>query len=477
MARVKERGLMATPQATAATGSIDFSANPYRTIIKLAAPTVVAMLSQSVVNEIDLIFFRMLPAPEDSNAQAALMPCLMLVWLFGGSISAVSVGTQALTARRIAEGDRDGAAAVLSNAAFFCAVAAPIGTAIAYLLLPYVLAPQLTGGALQIGIGYSRWRLLGILSMTLTFGLKGFYDGIGRTYVHFWAAIVMNVFNVLFCWMFIFGHLGAPNLGAAGAGLSGLLSTCIGLLIMVAFTLSARREFAFFRRGVVSKKLLWDILKLSIPAALATAVMMMGFQALLAVVGELDKAHPDPSGESVNGAASNLVIGVLKLTFTACIAFGTSTATLVAQALGAKRPEDADRFGWASVRLGVLCFGVVGLCESVLFTSGIVNFVTDSESVRHAMTGPLRLMGVVTPVLAIGMILSEALFGAGAPRFVAVAQFLLVFFVLLPLAYLLAIRLDVGLMGVWLAATIYVVFAAVAMTLKFRAGHWKTIKI
>lgn len=468
---------MATLPAKAASGSIDFSANPYRTILKLAAPTVVAMLSQSVVNEVDLIFFRMLPAPEDSNAQASLMPCLMLVWLFGGSISAVSVGTQALTARRIAEGDRDGAAAVLTNAAFFCAIAAPIGTAIAYLVLPYVLSKQLTGGALEIGIGYSRWRLLGIFSMAMTFGLKGFYDGIGRTYVHFWAAIVMNVFNVLFCYMFIFGRLGAPNLGAAGAGLAGLLSTCIGLAIMVAFTFGARNEFAFFRRGVVSKKLLWDILKLSIPAALATAVMMGGFQRLLAVVGELDKLNPHPSGESINGAASNLVIGVLKLTFTACIAFGTSTATLVAQALGAKRPADAERYGWASVRLGVLIFGVVGLCEALLFTSGIVNFVSDSEAVRQAMTGPLRLMGVVTPVLAVGMILSEALFGAGAPRFVAIVQFVLIFFVLLPLAHVLAIYFHVGLIGVWLAACVYVVFAAAAMTLKFRGGRWKSIQI
>ena len=468
---------MATPPATTGSATIDFSANPYRTILKLALPTVVAMLSQSVVNEIDLIFFRMLPAPEDSNAQAALMPCLMLVWLFGGSISAISVGTQALTARRIAEGDRDGASAVLSNALAFSLVAGPISTLAAYLILPTVLAKQLGGGALQIGLDYAKWRLLGILSMALTFGLKGFYDGIGRTYVHFWAAIVMNVLNVLFCWMFIFGHLGASRMGAAGAGLSGLASTWIGCFIMIGFTVAARKEFSFFRWSALSRPLLWAILKLSIPAALATAVMMGGFQRLLAVVGELDRLSPHASGEAVNGAASNLVIGVLKLTFTACIAFGTSTATLVAQALGAKRPDDADRYGWASVRLGLVVFGLVGLCEGVFFTRQIVEFVSDSEYVRAAMMGPMRLMGIVTPVLSVGMILSEALFGAGAPRFVAVTQFVLIFFVLLPLAHLFALTLSIGLLGVWLGATVYVVFAASAMAFKFKRGAWKHIQI
>src|ERR1700710_994464 len=99
------------------------SGPPYRTILKLALPTVVAMLSQSVVNEIDVFFFSKLPHPEDSNAQAALLPSLLLVWLFGGSLSAISVGTQALTARRYAEKKYSEAGSVLANAAFFCLIA------------------------------------------------------------------------------------------------------------------------------------------------------------------------------------------------------------------------------------------------------------------------------------------------------------------------------------------------------------------
>ena len=56
-----------------------------------SAPTVLAMLSQSVVNEIDVIYFSHLPCPESSNGQAALLPSLILTWLFGGSLSAISV--------------------------------------------------------------------------------------------------------------------------------------------------------------------------------------------------------------------------------------------------------------------------------------------------------------------------------------------------------------------------------------------------
>jgi Na+-driven multidrug efflux pump len=92
--------------------------SPYKAILRLALPTVVAMLSQSVVNEVDVIFFSHLPCPESSNGQAALLPSLIVVWLFGGALSAISVGTQALTARRYAEREYDRAGAVLANSAW-----------------------------------------------------------------------------------------------------------------------------------------------------------------------------------------------------------------------------------------------------------------------------------------------------------------------------------------------------------------------
>src|ERR1700734_1629180 len=103
--------------------AIALGLNRYKAILWLALPTVFAMLSQSIVNEIDVVFFSHLPVPESSYAQAALLPSLILTWLFGGSLAAISVGTQALVARRYAEGDRHAAGAVLASATFFAVAA------------------------------------------------------------------------------------------------------------------------------------------------------------------------------------------------------------------------------------------------------------------------------------------------------------------------------------------------------------------
>jgi putative MATE family efflux protein len=471
--------------------TVDLAATPllhersrYVAILKLALPTVVAMLSQSIVNEIDVVFFSHLPCPESSNGQAALLPSLILVWLFGGSLSAISVGTQAIVARRYAEGDRGAAGAVLTNAGFFC-IAAGLGLSVlGYVCLPFLLKQMISVPEVRdVALDYSRWRMFGIVSMATTMAIKAFFDGLGKTHVHLVAAVVMNIANVLFCWIFIFGHWGAPRMGAAGAGFSAFLATWIGLAILVLYAALVREDYHPLRGANLSRKVTWAILALSVPAAAATVIMMLGFGLFARTAGQLDAGTgagvPGECGgvEAVNSAANTVIVETLKLTFTACIAFGTATATLIGHSLGRKQPDEASKWGWASVRLGFVLFGIIGLCEGVFFTHQIMSFLSNSEAVRAVSMFPMRIMGLVTPVIAVALILSEGLFGAGSTKFVAGAQGILVFGWLVPGAYVLGILLHQSLNGIWMAAFGYACLAAIVMSVKFAGGSWKKIKL
>jgi len=314
--------------------------------------------------------------------------------------------------------------------------------------------------------------------MATTMAIKGFFDGVGKTTYHLVASFVMNMLNILFCWMFLFGH-GVPAMGAPGAGLAAFASTWVGFFIMVAYAWMHREQFLPIRWKNLSRTLIWDMLKLSIPAAMATIVMMFGFGLFSKIVGSLDAAttRAGGDGEAVNGAATTDIIEILKLTFTACIAFGTATATLVSQSMGRKKPDDAVAYAWTSVRLGLVVFGVVGLLEGVVFRRPLVEFLSQSPAVRDAMMAPMLMMGIVTPLISVALILSEALFGAGATKFVAFAQFALVFGLLVPGAWFLGVKQEMGLIGIFTSACAYSVCASITMTLKFRAGGWKSIRI
>lgn len=462
--------------------------SPYRAILRLATPTVLAMLTQSVVNEVDVIFFSWLPCPESSNAQAALFPSLILLWLFGGSLSGISVGTQAITARRLAQGRHKEAGSVLANSWFFSLCASIVFTLLGYLSLPVVLGFLIDVPAVRdSATDYMKWRLLGIASMAITFSFKAFFDGLGKTHVHMWSAIVMNALNIVLCWALIFGNWGAPRLGIEGAGIAGFVSTWVGLVIVILWaTIPAyRRGFEPFALRRLSRGLTWDILRLSIPTAVATIAVMTGFALFSKIVSYLDHTVGTTAvatggcgqTEAINSAATMVIVAILKLTFTACFAFGTSTATLVSQSLGEGKGEQAARFGWASVRLGLVLFGLVGLIEGVLFPRQLLGIFSSSPVVIEAALFPMRLMGIITPVIAVGMILTQALFGAGNTRFVMVAELVLHFTCLVPLAWLLGITLDLGLVGIWSAAITYVVLLASVMVWKFARGDWKGIEI
>lgn len=461
-----------------------------RAILRLALPTVAAMLTQSVVNEIDIVFFARLPCPESSNAQAALLPSLIVLWLFGGSLSAISVGTQAFTGRRFAERRYEDVGAVLLNAAAFAAVAGVVFSALGYVAMPHILGAIIKVPAARAAAeSYLGYRLLGIASMATTFAFKAFFDGIGKTHVHLISAVVMNALNIALCAIFIFGNsvLGAPRMGIAGAGLAGVVSTYVGLAIMIAYALhpAYRAKFRPLDWKRLDRRLTWSILKLSIPSAVATIAVMTGFALFAMIASKLDQLRPSgvasalcpgSAGEPVNGAATTVIVGVLKLTFTACLAFGTSTATLVAQSLGEKKPDKAEGFGWTSVRLGLCIFGVVGLLEAI-FAKQVLGFASHSELVQHAALMPMRVMGLCTPFIATGMILTQALFGAGNTRFVMIVELILHFTCLVPLAWVFGVTLEYGLIGIWAAAVLYAFLLAVIMMVKFRSGDWKRIAL
>ncbi len=479
---------MALPPTVSAKALVT-TGSPVRVILKLALPTVFAMLTQSAVNEVDIIFFSRLPCPESSTAQAALLPSLILLWMFGGSLSAISVGTQAICARRFAEGKSADAGSVLVNSWVCSLLAGILFTVAGYLVMPFALNALIRVPEVRVAaLGYLKWRLLGITSMAATFSFKAFFDGIGKTHVHMVASVVMNVINVLLCLALIFGAFGAPRMGMTGAGLAGAASSWVGLAIMVAWAALPHyaKHFRPFDVTRVMRGLMTDILRLSVPSAVATVAVMSGFALFSGIVSHLDSvshatvldsACPGGRAEAVNGAATALIVGILKLTFTACLAFGTSTATLVSQSLGAGKPEKANEFGWVSVRLGLVIFGVVGLLEGVLFTKPLLHFVTQSPAVYETALVPMRMMGLCTPLIAVGMILTQALFGAGNTRFVMLVELVLHFFCLVPLAWIFGITLNLGLPGIWASAAIYVLLLTATMVWKFRRGDWQTISI
>src|SRR5690606_15662231 len=125
--------------------------------------------------------------------------------------------------------------------------------------------------------------------------------------------------------------------------------------------------------------------------------------------------------------------------------------------LGARKPNLAASYGWETVRLMMWVMVGVGLIFWT-FPEQILTALWAPNDLAVAQAGaqPLRLVGTSLPLMAVGLILSQALYGAGANTYVMVAEGLLHFALFVPLAWLLGPVLNYGIDGVWVAAIVYV---------------------
>ena len=445
-------------------------------ILGLAGPVILAMVAQTALNQVDHAFIGRLPTSEATPGQTAATISLILLWAVGGFLSAISVGTQALTARRIGERDDERAGQVMFNSLVLALVSSVVLAIVSWLAVPAVF-PLVNGDpdVVRLGVPFLRWRMVGVVSMVTTISYKSWFDGLGRTRVHMTVSIVMNIVNVVLNVGLVFGRLGMPQMGVEGSGLASCLSSYLGLLLMVGWSL--RREFreryGNYSLSALSRRQIGQIARLSLPSGIATVFVMSGFGLFMKIVSELDARAGH--GPIYGGATANLIT-ILLLCFTACMAYGTATATLVGQSMGAKEPDLAARYAWEAVKIGV--YGTIVLGAAILlFPDALMHVYCKDEAVIAAARPILRICGVLLPVILAAIVLTQALFGAGNTKFVMIVEFFLHFFCLVPLAYICGVVLGWGMMGVWMGAFTYILLLCVIMGLKFGSGTWKAIEI
>lgn len=492
-------------------------------IVWLAAPIVIAMLTQTGINVVDTIFVGKLDASYSIPGQAALGFSLPIFWSIGGFLAAIGVGTQAMTARRFGEGQHERAGTVLANGVFLALFSSVVLTIVGWQIIPYFFRFLTSNEAvLGLGIPYAQVRVLGVTAMVATTTYKGFFDGLGRTRVHMYACIVMNACNIVLNYSLIFGIGPIPAMHVTGAAIASVISTVIGLVIMIGWTLRGefRDKFKFYKLSNFKPGLMWSMAKLSFPSGAAQIFVMAGVLMFLKIIAMLDEeavlmslGSADFYGSQLTQGApalhsaithvrefagraftvdwantlmwsrppvyttsAKLIIDLLSIGFVTCIAFGQATATLVSQSMGEKNYAEAEAFGWDSVKLGMYFFGFLGLLV-ILFPEAFLDVLSDDEIVIQAAVPGLRIMASLQMFIAMALILTQALFGAGNTKFVMIAELILHGVCLVPLAYLLAVVLDLGFLGVWMSATVYVVALGAVMAWKFWEGRWKEIEV
>lgn len=492
-------------------------------ILKMALPIVIAMLTQTAINILDTVMVGWLEPSYAVAGQSALGFSTPLLWLFGGFLSSISIGTLAIVARRQGEMDFKLAGAALTNAVTIAIVSSLVVGTLAYVFVPHMFSLFTDNEAvIAFGVPYARFRLLGVLSMVTTAAIKAFFDGTNRTYVHMVAAIVMNIANIVLNYIFIFGLGPIPAYNVAGAGLASLVATYIGLAIMIGWSLvpKIRRQYQLYHPSSFNLTTMWNIVRVSVPSGIANIFVMSGFLIFFKIIAILDDQHiqqlilsvPAYAGNElpawltaqstaidagfgmnafwttdlsasmlqaqppIYSSSTNLLVSICSVIFMGAMAFGTATASLVSQSLGQKDPKLAERYIYESLKIAFLFFGAIALFIA-LNPHMVAGWLSSVTEVIDATANILQVLSPGLVIIAWALIQTQSLFGAGCTKFVMCVEGCLHFLCLIPLSYFLGIYLGGGILTLWGCVIIYASALALIMFVKIRRGSWKKIQL
>jgi MATE family multidrug resistance protein len=436
----------------------------YREALQLAYPVILSMLSVTIMANVDIIMVGRL-GKEAVGAAGLANWVFLIVYL---TFKALETGTQAIVARRFGEGQYQQCGRTCANALAIGLILGLAFFALMYSLTPRLISPQ-DAIVRKLGIAYLHYRLIELPFSMMVFGLNGFYYGIGKPKVPMVCMVISNVTNVLLNYMLIFGKFGAPQMGVAGAGLASSLATISMVLLFIIYTLVGRfsQRYAIFRERNIDIGIIKALARLSTPVAIQGFFVNLGFLIFLYINEAIGV-------EAL--ATSNIVLEILMFSFMPAVGFGVAAATLLGQRLGAGQPRQAEHGTWASLALGCVCMGTLGIVY-IIFGAYIMRAYISDPGVIRSGALVLKIVGAVQIFDACGIILSKALQSAGLTRFVMLAEVVINWFIFLPSAYVLGLILKMDVLGSWFALVIYIVAFALTMLVRFKRGDWKHVRI
>jgi MATE family multidrug resistance protein len=412
-----------------------------RRILILALPIIGGMISQNVLNLVDTAMVGTL----GDAALAAVGLGGFVNFMFMALILGVSTGVQVMSARRKGQGLMDQTAVPLNAGLAMVLVTAPILTVILYSALPD-LYPLFNGdpAVIEQGVPYLRWRLLAITVVGCNFAFRGYWNAVDLSRLYMGTLIVMHSTNIFLNWVLIFGHLGAPAMGAPGAGLASALSTGVGLCIYVVLGWRHARGHGFLRQTPATSEVM-RLFRLSLPAGIQQLFFSTGFVVLFWIIGQVGTREL---------AGASVMVNLLLVALLPGLGLGLAASTLVGQALGRGEPDDAERWGWDVAKVAAILMAVIGL-PIVLVPDPILGIFIKDAATMDVTRLPAQIMGVSMAMEALGMVMMHALLGAGAARQVMTVTVSMQWLVFLPIAYLAGPVLGYGLLTIWLLQGIY----------------------
>lgn len=430
-----------------------------RAVLLLAVPMILELSLESVFALVDMFFVGKL----GENAIATVGLTESVITIVYSIAMGLSTAATAIVARRTGEKDRDGGAHAGAQAMLIAVIATLVFSVAGAVFAGDIL--RLMGASNEViaeGAVFTRIMFGGSISIMFLFLINGIFRGAGDAAMAMRSLWIASILNIILCPLLIhfLGLKGAAIATVIGRT-SGVLYQCYHLFKGSGVVKLARRHFRL--DGAVMK----SIISIGWPATFQFIIASGSWIVLARLVAE--------TGGTT--ASAGYQIAIRNVVFFILPAWGLSNAaaTLVGQNLGARETERAEKSVWLTARYNAIFMGGVMLLFLFLSNPIIRFFSNDPEVVAYGARS-LQIFGAGYIFYGIGMVMTQALNGAGDTKTPTIINLFCFWLFQIPLAYILS-KTSLGTTGVFIAIPAAESTVAILAWYYFRKGKWKEVKV
>jgi len=432
-----------------------------RAIFLLSVPMVLEMMMESIFAVVDIYYVSRLGA--DAVATVGITESLItIVYAIGVGLS---MATTAMVSRRIGEKDKKGAGraafqSILTGLVVSLFIAIP-GIIFAKDLLILMGAEEAIYNSMS---SYTAIMLGGNAVIMLLFIINAVFRSAGDAAISFRVLLIANGLNLILDPILIFGIGPFPELGIMGAAIATNIGRGLAVIYQFYLLFNGNKRV---RLGIDNIRIHFEtirqLVKLSLGGIGQNVIAMSSWIGLVRII-------------SVYGseALAGYTIAIRIIIFALLPSWGISNAaaTLVGQNLGAKQPERAEKSVWFVGKINVILMGILSVILIIFPSFFIRLFIADANVVSSGALS-LRIISFGFAFYGLGMVLVQALNGAGDTITPTKINFFCFWMIEIPLAYVLSLQLNVGETGVYYSIVIAESVMTIAALWYFKRGKWK----
>jgi putative MATE family efflux protein len=433
-----------------------------KALLLLAVPMVIEMFFESLFALVDAYFVAKYVGTNGMATVGLTESVLTIIYSLAWGISTAAT---AIIARKIGEKNPEDASKSLMQ---IINISGGIGILLA--VVGFTFSGQilkLMGGSDELireGIGYTQIQFLSAPIIMLLFSLGGALRGAGNAILAMNAMIIANIINIVLDYIFI----PVMGMGVEGAAIATIIGRSIGVGIQLsAFFANNINLKLNIKKWFADWALIFEILKISAGSAGQFIIQSASWVFLIRILSDF-------GSEVVAGYT--IAIRIIVFTILPSWGLANAAATLVGQNLGAEQPDRAAKSAWRAGFFNMAFLGLVAILFFI-YARPLVGMFDKNPVVMETGIECLKILCAGYIFFGFGMVMTQAINGSGDTKTPTLLNIIGFWVLQIPIAYLLAVKLDWKETGVFWAVVISESILAVLAILYFNTGRWKKTKL